>query len=325
MDIGRLSKLSRWLVCACALAGCDTQASTGYRGEPLLSVTGSVVLTRSRVEGPLVPAIAFLNEQTELHFLDVEVQGEFPSSFTFHVYEPPPEAAFLQSSEPRRAVGFITVVPTDHVSSVQTGVPVPGFSRCTQDDVCLSEESWCTEDLEECYTERTVCARASSPMPECATEGMGSDELKRTVFSQFEGLSLNYQILYLKDPAPADSDYAKHVGVPEGLATGYHLFLVDSVEMASGEMQRAAYEACQTAIRERAVELFNEREGTELTFEEIYESEDVSEETYEAVHALESAATREVRCALSTDVVQRIDDPLREPISVVIGPEVASQ
>ena len=175
-------------------------------------------------------------------------------------------------------------------------MPVPGFSRCTQDDVCLGEQSWCTEDLQECYTERTVCSRASSPMPDCTTESIGSEELKRTVFSQFEGLSLNYQILYLKDPAPADSDYAKKVGVPEGLTMGYHLFRVETVEMPSGEMQRAAYEACRTAIRERAVELFNEREGTDFTFEEIYESEDVSDETYEAVHALESAATRGSLC-----------------------------
>lgn len=332
----RRMKLS-WLVLGgCALAACDTQAGTDYRGEPLLSVTGSVVLTHPRVDGPLVPAIAFLNGETELHFLDVDVQGEFPSSFTFHVYKPPPEAALSgdtgEPDEPRWAVGYITAVPKVHVASVQTGVPMGGGEVCTGDDVCRTEVAWCTLDEQDCYVETTVCAHVSST-PECTTEVSGSPELRRTVFSQFEGLALSYRILYLKTAAPAGSDFALEAGAPEGLAAGYHLFRLETDETPSPEARQAAYEACERAIRTRAVELYNEQNETALTVEAVYEAmrcidepcEGVSEATYDAVHELESAAVLEVSCVPATETVQRIEDPLNQPISIVIGPGMVSE
>ena len=321
-------ELSRWpallvLGAACALGGCDTQASTDYRGEPLLSVTGSVHLTRSRVEGPLVPAIAFENAAGELHFLDVEVLGEFPSTFTFHAYGPPPAAAFLDGAGPRRAVGYITAVPLDHVASARIGVHVPGISRCAaREDVCRSRDSWCTHDGEDCYYETTVCERASSLMPHCTTESSGSEELRRTVFSQFEGVALSHQILYLDEPAPPDSEYARRLGSADGLAAGYHLFRVETVDVATPEQQAAAFEACERAIRERAVELYNDKLGTELTYEEVYQSEDIDEATLEAVRELEDQAGAEVTCKPATEILERIEDPLSHPISVVIGPEL---
>jgi len=321
MKLSRIPGLRRTALVlgACALAACDTQAGT-----------------HSRVEGPLVPAIAFLNGETELHFLDVGVQGEFPSSFTFHVYKTPPEAALSEDTgepdEPRWAVGYITAVSKVHVASVQTGVPLPVSGLCTGDDVCSYEQAWCKQDRQECYVETTVCAHMSST-PECTTMVSGSPELRRTVFSQFEGLSLSYRILYLKTAALAGSDFAIDAGAPEGLAAGYHLFRLETDETPSPEARQAAYAACERAIRTRAVELYNEQHETELTVEAVYDAprcadepcEGVSEATYEAIHELESAALREFSCAPATEVVERIEDPLSQPISIVIGPGLVPQ
>jgi hypothetical protein len=329
MDVGRLMTLSRRLallmLAACPLVACDQQASTDYRGEPLLSVSGSIHLTRSRVEGALVPAIAFENDASELHFLDVEVAGEFPSTFTFHVYEPPPEAAFLDAEGPRRAVGYITALAMDHAGSVQTGVHTPGIARCgSREDTCRARDSWCTNNGEDCYYETTVCEHASSPTPDCTTEISGSEELRQTVFSQFEGLAFSHQVLYLDEPAEPDSEYAIHVGQPEGLSPGYHLFRVGT-NVPTPEQQIAAFEACERAIRERAVEIYNDKLGTELTYEDVYESEDIDEETLQAVRELEDQAGLEAACVPATEVLERIDEPLSDTISVVIGPELTPQ
>jgi len=339
------------LAILCAVAsGCDPQAGASYRGEPLFSVTGSVRLTRSRVEGPLVPAIAFVDGDDALWFLDVEVEGEFPSGFTLRVYDPPPSEVLvaLESDdassvrEPRAAVGFITAVAKNHPARVQTGVPVSGFSACTADDVCRAEETWCKGNGDECYFETTVCEDASSQTPDCTTESTGSKELKRDVFSQFEGLALTHRILYLESPAPVGSESAAEAASPEGLAAGYHLFHVETAETASRQAQLDAFDACQNAIRSRAVELYNREQDSSLAFEAVYgcdRAEDcdggracadacepsVSEEVYEAVRALEDRAALDVTCASANSIVMRIPNPLAAPISLVIGPNLTPE
>lgn len=340
-----LLALLPWLVSW--LGACDPQAGTGYRGEPLLSVKGSIRLTRSRVEAPLVPAIAFVNGQDELWFLDVEVSGEFPSGFTLRVYDPPPREALQEweedsaVAEPRGAVGFITAVAKGHPKSVQTGVPVSGRSLCTADDVCRADETWCKGDGEQCYSETTICEHASSQSPDCTTESTGSEELKRTVFSQFEGLALTHRILYLESPSLPGSESAAEAASPEGLAAGYHVFRVETLETASRQAQLDAFDACQNAIRARAVELYNQEHQTDLAFEEVYGCERspgcdggdcpddaceiADEEVFTAVRALEDAAALEVSCASAHELVMRIPDPVKTPVSLVIGPNLVPE
>ncbi|HEX7480711.1 MAG TPA: hypothetical protein VF331_23120 [Polyangiales bacterium] len=105
------------LPCVAALAACDPQATSSYRGEPLLSVVGSVSVAQNQTKSPLRPALAFLSPKGML-ITDVDVHGQFPAEFTLDVYDPPPpEALFLgggDASTPKIALGYITAVTQDH-------------------------------------------------------------------------------------------------------------------------------------------------------------------------------------------------------------------
>jgi hypothetical protein len=106
------------------VGGCDSQASTAYRGEPLLTVVGSVEIALESTEGELSPALAFLNrEHAEVEIVDVDAQGEFPAVFTVQVYEPPPLGAFAPilsgQGTPTAALAFITAVTASHPEAIQ--------------------------------------------------------------------------------------------------------------------------------------------------------------------------------------------------------------
>src|SRR5687768_12932682 len=77
-------------------AGCDAQAGTDYRGESLLSVTGSVAIENQDPPDDLIPALAFDTRKGDRFLIeDVEVSGEFPARFSFDVFEPPPKEALI--------------------------------------------------------------------------------------------------------------------------------------------------------------------------------------------------------------------------------------
>jgi hypothetical protein len=91
---------STWALAAlCAMAagaGCQAQATSGYLGEPLVTLQGQVVSN-----GALPPLEAAMlwqrgdppsTDDLELATL-APVQSGFPASFTLHLYQPAPDAA----------------------------------------------------------------------------------------------------------------------------------------------------------------------------------------------------------------------------------------
>jgi hypothetical protein len=87
---------------ALALAGCDSQASKDYPGEPLLTLSGAVVTgaTQATVSSPPPKAAVLWYGFRALVGASAPVRGEFPSQFTLSLYSPPPEGARSQLLPP---------------------------------------------------------------------------------------------------------------------------------------------------------------------------------------------------------------------------------
>jgi len=104
-----------------ATSACDEQATPDYAGESLLALKGSVTLTEASSARPLVPALAFYNDNGRLDLVDVAVHGEFPSRFTLSVTAPPPASVMMAGppGEPEFAIGNVTAVPADHPASLR--------------------------------------------------------------------------------------------------------------------------------------------------------------------------------------------------------------
>lgn len=272
---------------SCALvmsAGCDAQAPSDYRGESLLTLLGNVEIPEANRGEPLVPALVFMGPNSELHVVDVAVKGQFPADFRIDVYEPPPRRV-IESDEgasgqpesvpPRGAWGFITAVPVGHadmfrlasLTTKQGFVPclVEGCHTCEEEGRCESESAWCTWEGE-CYRETKICPLADSPPEDCTVEHEGDPQLKEPAWSQFAGFSQNYHVLYLEDPAPADSVIAKMVHATGPLAAGYHLIAV----RAFTEQEREKEHECSERADDLGVARINERLGTRYSYDEIF-------------------------------------------------------
>ena len=126
----RLPRLFAWLTAVAlvpALA-CDAQVGTGYSGEVMLSLQGSVTLADPNATD-LVPVLAFLGQDgtNNLYFLvDANVQGQFPLGFRMDVTSPPPathrltksDGSPLASFKGEMALGYIAAVPRQHPATL---------------------------------------------------------------------------------------------------------------------------------------------------------------------------------------------------------------
>jgi hypothetical protein len=107
------------------VAACDAQVGDEYRGEPLLSMQGTVVLSEPNDPRNVVPAIAFAAEfQTVL--IEPEVRGQFPAQFRLDITEPPPAEALFElpdSDGGKLALGRIVVLPRQHGQRIPERIP----------------------------------------------------------------------------------------------------------------------------------------------------------------------------------------------------------
>ena len=143
------------LAAALGVMGCDAQVGTEYRGEPLFSVHGSVVLSGGTGEGG-VPVIAFPTSQ-DIVLVEGLVSGEFPARFRLDVLDPPP-AEVLQEAEGvrgRYAIGVLAVASRDHGERVPRFVP-SSEETCNDDGACVRQLEKCTEHGR-CYTRTFSC------------------------------------------------------------------------------------------------------------------------------------------------------------------------
>lgn len=109
-----------------ACTACDGLAPPEYRGEPLLSVRGSITsVTGEKLDPRLVPAVAWMDDGDDARFLlqDVDVRGDFPANFTLNMLEPPPEGALFEEEGSEMAIGHIIAADPDHPSATSGDSP----------------------------------------------------------------------------------------------------------------------------------------------------------------------------------------------------------
>ena len=101
------------------LPACDDNVDADYKGEPLVSLRGEVLMPADDATpaGDLEVVLAWQHFASDGDYViveKVEVGGSFPAAFDLDVYNPPPEATFNHAGEGEAsvAVGIIVAVPT---------------------------------------------------------------------------------------------------------------------------------------------------------------------------------------------------------------------
>lgn len=330
-------------------AGCDPQAPTEYQGEQLLSIRGSVETERGVNTEGLQPALAFFSKEREaLHVIEVDVHGEFPNRFQLDVYDPPPAdsllstgASYAEDGEPENiALGYVTAMPADHPEYV----PVVGSSTSSSageacgDGPCPTragddpagpvtvESALCTGsgDAQRCYSRTLLCPTLDTPEEECEEiSHEGDPSIAELPWSGFAGVSENFVVLYVDQPAPAGSYTGLAFGIREPLSAGYHLFEVRKAT----EAELAENDACKNDAKQLAADRYNETYGTSETPASLstcnWQSCDTNKQ-YEFAQLVE-VASHELACSKSEQVFTLVENPVEQPISVRLGrhPEVA--
>lgn len=156
------------LASAAAGTGCGTQVATDYLGEPLLTLSGSVIVDNPEAPRDLVPVLAFERPRdgaaSNAYMLqEVEHTGEFPSRFRLGVFEPPPAAALFDvatagGARLRYAWAQIAAVAPEH-PAVMAQTNLEESSYCLGRE-CYTERARC-DMFDECYYEREHCSLPS--------------------------------------------------------------------------------------------------------------------------------------------------------------------
>jgi hypothetical protein len=267
---------------AWTLPGCDAQVSPFYRGESLLTVSGSVEIPNKRTPGPLVPALVFASgESRSILVVDTEVQGKFPSDFRLDVYDAPPNAALISTSEQfetdeKIALGFISAVPKHHRHEIRFADTQDGDILCP-DTGCAKPiapftRSWCTSVGKiECYTETLSCTQDpiwgdENAVPDgCTVTAHTGDISLKEPWREFAGFSQNYMVLYLPAAAPADSYMASVLGATSGLERGYYLLALNTQDPVEYRRQQA----CLGEANDAGVARYVEMHGAQYTADDL--------------------------------------------------------
>lgn len=284
MKTGYLSSIAAG---CCLLAACGSQASPDYVGESLLTLSGRVEIAGSMVEGPLRPALAFRSRTpgtTELHFIEGQTTGAFPSDFTLRVTAPPPKVVIdrarmrhkVDPDYPPFPVAFITAVGDDLPSTIDAEPSQIGTNACVgdPDDPCEVSWEWCLNNLEsddhsdskdECYSETRECAPEAIEFEDCTlSSSEGNPDVRDYPWNRLAGMSERLMVIWLAESLAADDPVAVHFELPE-LAAGYHAF---EVTRPSDE-ERAAVEQCLLDVTELSIEQYNAEHGTEWMLDDV--------------------------------------------------------
>jgi hypothetical protein len=326
MDMSRLRGFSLAVSCACLALACDSQATPEYLGESLLSLQGQVTIEDDRTEGTLVPALAFENsEQGRLDIVDVEVEGQFPNSFSLDVYTPPPASAFMDGppGEPRFALGYVTAVASDHESMVRFASGAAGQEFCDE-EACYTETESCADDGETCYREERRCDLQGE---NCVVTAMSGDpSIRDDPWRSFAGLSVNYRVLYLTSHARAGSEVAHEFAGGAALAAGYNLIAV----RAQTALEYAEAEACFARAEAETLAEFNAaHDRSYATLDEISDGcaddgtpcDQLPHSVIEAAWEAHDERVRAARCSHG-DVYTVVAEPETTKLTIRIAPDV---
>ncbi|HET6336760.1 MAG TPA: hypothetical protein VFG30_26230 [Polyangiales bacterium] len=264
------------LLATLVLASCAAQATTDYQGDPLFSMKGRVELPLTAADAQLTPAVAFgTGTFDEIRFMPTEVVGEFPANFQVDLYTPPPSAilgSFASEDipdEPRHAVGYITAVTPDHLTTLYYASVLTGGSDETCDDAGCTF-SMDAQDFSATHkgTVTMFCPHGVSYFPDsvfapkCTLKSRSGDPMFVSILDDpmFAGAANNYAIGYLESAAKPNGYVANRFGAPEGLAAGYHLLRLLPWDL-DGEDER---QACRDSALTQAVENYNAANGTHV-------------------------------------------------------------
>jgi len=135
--------------------GCEAQVNDEYKGEPLFSLQGNVVVSEEQADSKLIPHLAFRvagEEANSVVLVDGELTGEFPAKFRFDVTEPPPDSV-LSGPFPemglsgKGAVGFLVLRPANDKSPILSHIDSETTYECTDDgSSCTAFEVGCLDD-----------------------------------------------------------------------------------------------------------------------------------------------------------------------------------
>lgn len=157
--------------------GCESQVGEDYKGEPLLSLSGRVVLSEDAVDTDLEPRLVYFGDDHVATFARGELTGDFPAKFRFDVTEPPPQLA-THAVDPdwgsgELTQGYLVLVPPDYPTRVPYAEEDDLSLVCNEDrTVCTHRLTQCTEDGQ--CRERTL---ECSPSPCEVVETWGDAEL----------------------------------------------------------------------------------------------------------------------------------------------------
>jgi hypothetical protein len=263
------------------LAGCGQQAGQDYRGEPLLRMRGQATVSALTGGQAIVPALCFFGadspdppawdptklpadlgdgppdsplplgiEPSTTHVLDVESNGQFPAQFDLDVYQPPPSAALslgFGEGEPRWASGYVCAVSEPHPA---TTYPLATGGSTTESETGSYRKQMilASQTSNRFYVEDYDCPTAYTLLADCTKAVRGDASLQYEGWSEFVlGASLDLEVVYLAEAAPAGGYTAWGLGAQDGLAAGYHLYAPRSTE----ESQARA--ACASGVWEDAL------------------------------------------------------------------------
>lgn len=158
-------------------------------------------------------------------------EGDFPTHFSFRVYEAPPDRAIVSpfEGEPAVARGGVCAVRPGHRASSRR-VYTTSLGLCSP-SACYGRKLLASSDTpERAYAEAYTCPPGGAPQTveeaeTCARESVGDSSLRFEQFSEFViGVAVEHMLIYLAEPASAESYLVWSLGLTEGLGAGYHLF-----------------------------------------------------------------------------------------------------
>jgi hypothetical protein len=350
-------RCSTLLLGAVALCACDRQVDRGYQGESLLQIQGNVVIPLGLEGRELVPAIAFPvaserakrlcaePESDHLRYVEVEVSGDFPSSFQLDLYDPPPAEALrrFDPGGPELAIGYVAALTRNHPDAVlirpnsQKSFELwpPYAGECTDEqadagygdadvtDAGVTEPSAtrcfflqsCTLDARDCLRQTLECE--SGPLvfySDCELiESEGNETLAAA------GYSVNYRVVYFADRVQAGSPTAEAFTGGDAAAAGYHLYHLAPTSETPPETQ-----GCLQSAALAAVERYNAEHDTEYTpyslslggmYDHLFDEVD-----YELWAMLRCEQTREIKergCHLAARPFA--EEVIGKPIAIELG------
>ena len=195
-----LSSLSLAIV-----AGCSSQASTDYQGEPLATISGAVQTDSAPAPtSPIDAAVVWAQVQFSANQQIVQsvqwvgestpVAGQFPAQFTLSIFQPPPDGVMIPCASSSAHVAFGFVVAVNAGANLAMG-------NALQDVVG------------EAYDYMLLYLDADQPAGWSCEPGLGF------TFAPTKGYHLMAQVPNSIQPRFAEAVYPAYVEAPNGFAT----------------------------------------------------------------------------------------------------------